>query len=124
MQENPDSNEPPFTDHGDPGVTWYSFDLTSRRVQDGGWTHQVTHFYEVSLNEWIARLPDDLAQANIKLPISTIRKAATEKIDRHSEMNPENSRRGDRLARPRFVGLPRQKLAVVGESQKRLVNLA
>jgi len=40
--ENPDSNLPPFTDHGDPGVTWFSFDLTSRRVQNGGWTHQVT----------------------------------------------------------------------------------
>ena len=22
--------------------TWYSFDLTHRRVQEGGWTHQVT----------------------------------------------------------------------------------
>jgi oxalate decarboxylase len=42
MEENPDSNLPPFTDSGDPGVTWFSFDLTSRRVQNGGWTHQVT----------------------------------------------------------------------------------
>jgi len=42
IEENPDSNLPPFTDRGDPGVTWFSFEITSRRVQNGGWTHQVT----------------------------------------------------------------------------------
>ncbi len=39
---NPNSNMPPPTDHGDVPPPWYSFDLTHRRVQEGGWTHQVT----------------------------------------------------------------------------------
>ncbi len=39
---NPNSNMPPATDHGTVPPTWYSFDLTHRRVQGGGWTHQVT----------------------------------------------------------------------------------
>ena len=39
---NPSSNHPPFTDHGNPGPIWYSFDITPKRVQGGGWTHQVT----------------------------------------------------------------------------------
>lgn len=42
LQENPDSNLPPATDHGNPGPLWYSFDLAPKRVQPGGWTHQVT----------------------------------------------------------------------------------
>jgi oxalate decarboxylase len=40
--ENPDSYTPPSTDRGDVLPIWYSFDLTHRRVQDGGWTRQVT----------------------------------------------------------------------------------
>lgn len=39
---NPNSNLPPATDHGSVPAVWYSFDLTHRRVQEGGWTHQVT----------------------------------------------------------------------------------
>ncbi len=39
---NPNSNMPPPTDHGSMPVIWHSFDLTHRRVQEGGWTHQVT----------------------------------------------------------------------------------
>jgi oxalate decarboxylase len=39
---NPNSNTPPRTDHGDVGPIWYSFDLTHKRIQPGGWTHQVT----------------------------------------------------------------------------------
>ena len=39
---NPNSNMPPATDHGSVPPVWYSFDLTHRRVQGGGWTHQVT----------------------------------------------------------------------------------
>ncbi len=42
LRENPSSNEPPFTDHGNPGALWYSFDLAPKRLQAGGWTHQVT----------------------------------------------------------------------------------
>lgn len=39
---NPSSNLPPATDHGTVPPIWYSFDLAHRRVQGGGWTHQVT----------------------------------------------------------------------------------
>ncbi|HWE85833.1 MAG TPA: cupin domain-containing protein, partial [Terracidiphilus sp.] len=42
LDENPSSNMPPPTDHGDVGPIWYSFDLVRKRVEEGGWTHQVT----------------------------------------------------------------------------------
>ena len=42
LSENPNSNMPPPTDHGDVGPIWYSFDLVKKRVEEGGWTHQVT----------------------------------------------------------------------------------
>ena len=39
---NPNSRMPPPTDHGIVEPILYSFDLSHRRVQEGGWTHQVT----------------------------------------------------------------------------------
>lgn len=42
MALNPNADIPPPTDHGVVEPFWYSFDLTHRRIQDGGWTHQVT----------------------------------------------------------------------------------
>src|ERR1700683_821888 len=42
LAENPNSNTPPPTDHGDVGPIWYSFDLVKKRVEEGGWTHEVT----------------------------------------------------------------------------------
>ena len=39
---NPNSNTPPPTDHGDLVPLWYSFDLVKKRVEEGGWTHEVT----------------------------------------------------------------------------------
>jgi oxalate decarboxylase len=39
---NPSSNKPPITDRGVIEPIWYSFDLTHLRIQDGGWTRQVT----------------------------------------------------------------------------------
>ena len=42
LDENPNSNMPPPTDHGDVGPIWYSFDLVKKRISEGGWTHQVT----------------------------------------------------------------------------------
>src|SRR5207245_10900527 len=42
LGENPSSNMPPPTDHGDIGPVWYSFDLARKRIEEGGWTHQVT----------------------------------------------------------------------------------
>lgn len=40
--ENPSSDAPPATDHGDLGPIWYSFNLAHKRVEHGGWTRQVT----------------------------------------------------------------------------------
>lgn len=42
LDENPNTNTPPETDFGDIGPIWYSFDLARKRVEEGGWTHQVT----------------------------------------------------------------------------------
>src|SRR3979411_3357166 len=42
LAENPNSNMPPPTDNGDVGPIWYSYDVTKKRIQEGGWTHQVT----------------------------------------------------------------------------------
>src|SRR4030081_3738620 len=42
LNENPNSNMPPPTDHGDMVPLWYSFDLVKKRVEEGGWTHEVT----------------------------------------------------------------------------------
>jgi len=39
---NSNSNTPPPTDHGDLVPLWYSFDLVKKRVEEGGWTHQIT----------------------------------------------------------------------------------
>jgi oxalate decarboxylase len=39
---NPDSYLPRTTDRGVIEPIWYSFDLVHRRIQDGGWTSQVT----------------------------------------------------------------------------------
>jgi oxalate decarboxylase len=41
-EQNPNSNLPPATDHGTVPPIWYSFELVHRRMQEGGWTHQVT----------------------------------------------------------------------------------
>jgi oxalate decarboxylase len=35
LDENPNSNLPPPTDHGHVEPIWYSFDLTTKRVQEG-----------------------------------------------------------------------------------------
>src|SRR5260370_3396424 len=42
LAENPNSNMPPPSEHGDVGPIWYSFDLVHKRIEEGGWTHQVT----------------------------------------------------------------------------------
>ncbi len=62
---NPNSNKPPFTDTGNPGPTWYSFDITPKRLEAGGWTHQVTE----------RELPPskDLAGVNMRLTAGSFR---------------------------------------------------
>src|ERR1700719_36872 len=42
LDENPNSNLPPPPNHGHIEPIWYSFDLTYKRVQPGGWTNEVT----------------------------------------------------------------------------------
>ncbi len=63
--ENPSSELPPITDKGDVRPFWYSFDLSHRRVQEGGWTRQVTQ----------RDLPDstDLAGVNMRLTAGSYR---------------------------------------------------
>jgi len=65
LRENPSSNMPPFTDHGNIGPIWYSFDLAPKRLQAGGWTRQVTQ----------RELPTsrDLAGVNMRLTAGSFR---------------------------------------------------
>ena len=65
LGQNPDVNTPPPTDHGDFGAIWYSFDLARKRVQEGGWTHQVTQ-RELPLS-------NDLAGVNMRLTPGSFR---------------------------------------------------
>ena len=62
---NPNTNTPPRTDHGDIGPVWYSFDLARKRVEEGGWTHQVTQ----------RELPPskDIAGVNMRLTAGSFR---------------------------------------------------
>lgn len=64
-EENPDSQNPPETDHGDVAPFWYSFDLSHRRVQDGGWTRQVT--------QKDLPISTDLAGVNMRLTAGSYR---------------------------------------------------
>jgi oxalate decarboxylase len=65
LAENPDSNRPPFTDTGNPGPMWYSFDITPKRLEAGGWTHQVTE-RELAPSK-------DLAGVNMRLTAGSFR---------------------------------------------------
>ena len=62
---NPNSNMPPPTDHGDMVPLWYSFDLVKKRMEEGGWTHEVTQ----------RELPSskDLAGVNMRLTAGSYR---------------------------------------------------
>lgn len=65
LAENPNSNTPPPTDHGDVVPIWYSFDLVKKRVEEGGWTHEVTE----------RELPSsrDIAGVNMRLAAGSYR---------------------------------------------------
>jgi oxalate decarboxylase len=56
---------PPPSDSGDVGPIWYSFDLTHKRIQEGGWSHQVTQ----------RALPSskDIAGVNMRLTTGSFR---------------------------------------------------
>jgi oxalate decarboxylase len=78
LNENPNSNMPPPTDHGDVGPIWYSFDLTHKRIQEGGWTHQVTQ----------RELPSskDIAGVNMRLTAGSFRELHWHTADEWSIM--------------------------------------
>jgi oxalate decarboxylase len=65
LGENPSSNMPPPTDNGDIGPIWYSFDLVHKRVQEGGWTHEV--------NQSVLPTSTDLAGVNMRLTKGSFR---------------------------------------------------
>ena len=62
---NPNSNMPPATDHGDVVPLWYSFDLVKKRVEEGGWTHEVT--------ERVLPSSKDVAGVNMRLTAGSYR---------------------------------------------------
>jgi oxalate decarboxylase len=84
LNENPNSNMPPATDHGDVGPIWYSFDLTHKRIQEGGWTHQVTQ----------RELPSskDIAGVNMRLTAGSFRELHWHTADEWSIMLDGNAR--------------------------------
>jgi len=65
LDENPNSNLPPPTDRGDIGPVWYSFDLAHKRIQQGGWTHQV--------NQPVLPSSKDLSGVNMRLTAGSFR---------------------------------------------------
>jgi oxalate decarboxylase len=61
LDENPNSNFPPPTDHGNIAPVWYSFDLPHMRIQEGGWTNQVTQ----------TELPSSTDIAGVRMRLTT-----------------------------------------------------
>jgi len=84
LGENPNSNTPPPTDFGDVVPIWYSFDLVKRRVQPGGWTHEVTQ----------RLLPSsaDIAGVNMRLTAGSYRELHWHTADEWSYMLYGNAR--------------------------------
>lgn len=65
QQANPNTFSPPVTDHGETQAIWNSFSASHRRVQEGGWSRQVT----------VADFPiaKDIAGVNMRLTAGGIR---------------------------------------------------
>jgi oxalate decarboxylase len=84
LKENPSSNIPPATDEGEVGPIWYSFDLAHKRIQEGGWTHQVTQ----------RELPPskDLAGVNMRLTAGSFRELHWHTADEWAIMLEGNAR--------------------------------
>jgi oxalate decarboxylase len=84
LEQNPNSNNPPDTDDGDVGPIWYSFDLAHKRVQEGGWTHQVT----------ARELPTskDIAGVNMRLTAGSFRELHWHTADEWAYMLKGNAR--------------------------------
>jgi oxalate decarboxylase len=84
LDENPNSNMPPPTDHGDIGPVWYSFDLVHKRVQEGGWTHEV--------NSFVLPTSTSLAGVNMRLTAGTFRELHWHTADEWAIMEYGNAR--------------------------------
>ncbi|HTC64590.1 MAG TPA: cupin domain-containing protein [Candidatus Saccharimonadales bacterium] len=84
VEENPSSNAPPPTDSGDIGPVWYSFDLAHRRVQEGGWTHEV--------NSKVLPTSRDLAGVNMRLTAGSFRELHWHTADEWAIMLTGNAR--------------------------------
>src|ERR1700719_3216606 len=65
LEENPNTNMPPPTDRGSVVPLWYSFDLVEKRVEEGGWTHEVT--------QRILPSSRDIAGVNMRLTAGSYR---------------------------------------------------
>src|SRR5580704_3697527 len=84
LQENPNSNTPPATDFGDVPPIWYSFDLVKKRVEEGGWTHEVTQRVLPSSGE--------IAGVNMRLTAGSYRELHWHTADEWSYMLYGNAR--------------------------------
>src|SRR5260370_713637 len=84
LAQNPNSTTPPPTDNGDVGPIWYSYDLTDKGIQEGGWNHQVTQ----------RELPSstDLAGVNMRLTAGSFRELHWHTADEWSIMLYGNAR--------------------------------
>ena len=84
LNANRNTNTPPPTDHGDIGPIWYSFDLARKRMEEGGWTHQVTQ----------RELPPskDLAGVNMRLTAGSFRELHWHTADEWAFMEYGNAR--------------------------------
>ncbi len=84
LDENPNSNLPPPTDHGHVEPIWYSFDLTTKRVEEGGWTNQVT--------ERVLPSSKDLAGVRMRLTAGSFRELHWHTADESAIMLYGNAR--------------------------------
>ncbi len=84
LAQNPSSNMPPPTDSGDIGPVWYSFDLAHKRVQEGGWTHEV--------NSKVLPTSKDLAGVNMRLTAGSFRELHWHTADEWAIMLDGNAR--------------------------------
>ncbi len=64
-QENPDSEWPPSTDHGSVNPFKYSFALSHKRIESGGWTRQVT-VRELPISKTIAGVEMKLTAGGVR----------------------------------------------------------
>src|ERR1700693_4008138 len=84
LDENPNSNFPPPTDHGHIEPIWYSFDLTTKRVEEGGWTNEVT--------QKVLPSSKDLAGVRMRLTAGSLRELHWHTADEWASMLYGNAR--------------------------------